>query len=119
MPEPSFSLLVIRSSDIERAAAAYRVLGLNLTKERHGSGPEHYACMLGDCVFEIYPSRGNAGTSPVIRLGFHVASVEETVAMWKEHGCKVVTEAQQSEWGMRAVLEDLDGHRIELTERRS
>jgi predicted enzyme related to lactoylglutathione lyase len=119
MPEPKLSLLVIRSSDIERAAAAYRVLGLDLAKERHGSGPEHYACVLGDCVFEIYPRRGNADTSSVIRLGFRVASVEETVAMWKDHGCKVVTEAQESEWGMRAVLEDPDGHRIELTERRS
>ena len=41
MPNVSLNLVVIRSTDFERAASFYAVLGLTFVKHRHGTGPEH------------------------------------------------------------------------------
>jgi len=49
------NLVVIRSADIERAAAFYKELGLVMIKQQHGNGPEHYSAQLGITIFEIYP----------------------------------------------------------------
>ena len=114
MAIPSLSLIVIRSPDIERSCRFYEALGCEFTKHSHGKGPEHYAADLGAAVFEIYPlSEGQLPTTSV-RLGFHVADVDASVQHLVDLGGKVVQQPMSSEWGRRAVLDDLDGHRIEL-----
>lgn len=50
---------VIRATNPEEALAFFQTLGLTFEKEKHGSGPEHYACEQNGVVFEIYPSRKN------------------------------------------------------------
>jgi hypothetical protein len=52
----SVSLLVIRSSDVERTRAFYSQIGLAFRPEKHGNGPLHYSCEMADLVFEIYPA---------------------------------------------------------------
>lgn len=116
MADVKLNLVVIRAEDIDRAAEFYRLLGLEFRKDRHGSGPEHYSCEQGELVFEIYPrqkrSEGAAGT----RLGFCVPSLDALIADLEGIGARIVSRPKESPWGRRAVIEDPDGHRVELTE---
>ena len=116
MNDVSLNLVVIRSPDIERACRLYTALGLTFTKHTHGTGPEHYACEGGGVVFEIYPRKSDADSTAATRLGFRVKSVDDAVAALEELGAKVISPAKESPWGRRAVIDDLDGHRVELTE---
>src|SRR4051812_37151198 len=114
MAEAALNLVVIRSADLERAARFYEALGVHLTRERHGSGPEHLAGAAGTVILEVYP-RGGVDTLGV-RLGFRVASVSASVTEVQAAGGTLVSPPQDSPWGSRAVVADPDGHRIELVE---
>ena len=59
----ALSLIVLRCSDVNASRRFYEALGLSFTTEKHGAGPEHYACRLGDLVLELYPAA--AGKRPV------------------------------------------------------
>jgi predicted enzyme related to lactoylglutathione lyase len=115
MPDAALNLVVIRSADLDRAARFYGALGVRFHRERHGSGPEHLAGRSGSVVFEVYPAADALGTSGV-RLGFRVPSVAEAVAAAHEAGGSIVTPPRASPWGLRAVVSDPDGHRVELAE---
>lgn len=117
MPEqPTLSLIVIRVSDIDRAAEAYAAFGIVFQQEQHGKGPIHYSSLLGQTIFELYPS---TEVSPVTscRLGFSVRSVNEVLVKWHEVGGRVISDPKETPWGFRAIVADADGHKIELTER--
>ena len=116
MNNVSLNLVVIRSPDIERACRFYAALGLVFTKHGHGTGPEHYACEMDGFVFEIYPRQSEGDSTSATRLGFRVPSVDAAVAALVELGAKMVSPAKESPWGRRAVVDDVDGHRVELTE---
>src|SRR5262245_44186016 len=117
MADAALNLVVIRSADLERAGAFYAALGVPLVRERHGSGPEHLAGPAGVAVLEVYP-RGEGGGTLGVRLGFRVASVADAVAAAQGAGGSVVSPARESPWGLRAVVADPDGHRVELVEAR-
>ncbi|MFF4418226.1 glyoxalase/bleomycin resistance/dioxygenase family protein [Streptosporangium sp. NPDC001559] len=69
---PRSTLIVIYTPALEACRAFYASLGLELRGERHGTGPAHYAAVLGDgTVFEIYPSSPRR-TTGALRLGFTV-----------------------------------------------
>lgn len=114
--DPTLSLVVIRVSDLERAASFYSAIGLLFEREQHGSGPEHYAAAVGGTTFELYPSSERHPVAPV-RLGFTVTSIDAVLSQWRHAGGRVASEPEQSPWGLRAVVEDPDGHRIELSQR--
>jgi lactoylglutathione lyase len=111
---PQLNLVVLRSPDIERAAAFYRALGLALTLHAQGTGPQHYASEHGGMVFELYPQTAKSPPTTGTRLGFKVASVEVVIQQLIAVGAVVLTPPADSEWGRRAVVKDLDGHTIEL-----
>ena len=72
----TLNLVVLRSTDIVRAAAFYSQLSLEFMRHRHGSGPEHFAAELpGGGVFELYPVTDGA-SSLGTRVGFRVPSVD-------------------------------------------
>jgi predicted enzyme related to lactoylglutathione lyase len=52
------------------------------------------------------------------RLGFAVESLRQVVDKLAEAGTAVVANAQETEWGFRAVVRDPDGRAVELCERR-
>lgn len=116
MADVQLNLVVIRAEDIDRAAEFYRLLGLEFQKHRHGSGPEHYASEEGGTVFEIYPRQKQAEGSAGTRIGFRVPSVDALIAGLEEAGARIVSPPKDSPWGRRAVIDDLDGHCVELTE---
>lgn len=112
----AINLIVLRSPEPERLATFYSALGLLFEKHRHGSGPEHYGCEAGSVVFEIYPCAQNAPGTTATRIGFSVEEVDATVEQLMTAGASLVSAPKPSPWGRRAVLDDPDGHRVELTE---
>ena len=116
---PSLSLVLIRSTDPEKLAAFYAHLGMSFAKHRHGSGPEHFSAELGSGgVFEIYPRKAEDKATSATRIGFCVDSVTDACSSSILNGGRLVSEPKIGAWGMRAVIDDPEGHRIELTERK-
>jgi lactoylglutathione lyase len=115
MNNPVLSLVVIRSGDLERSVLFYRTLGLEFVKHRHGAGAEHFACELGQAVFEIYPRSNDTDSTSATRIGFRVPSVDDAVTRLEELGVQIISPPQESPWGRRAVVIDPDGHKVELT----
>ena len=113
-PPPHLNLVVLRSSDIDRAAVFYREMGLLFTRHAHGSGPEHYSSEVSGLVFELYPFTPKSSPTTGTRIGFRVDSIDEVVTILSKIGAEVVTPPTDSPWGRRAVVKDLDGHFVEL-----
>lgn len=110
---PFMNLIVLRSSDIDRASEFYSEIGLQFTKHRHGSGPEHNTSCVHGFVFEIYPIGKHPPTIGT-RIGFAVDDVDSIVNMLVAIGAELISPVADSEWGRRAVVKDLDGHVVEL-----
>ncbi len=115
-PAPVPNLLVIRSRDLDRAARFYEALGLTFQRHAHGRGPEHLACELDQFVFEIYPLTDDQASTAGTRFGFRVREIDPLVERLPDAGGRIVSPPRASEWGRRAVVDDPDGHRIELIE---
>jgi lactoylglutathione lyase len=110
---PTLSLVVLQSLHPDMAREFYSLLGLSFIKEQHGKGPEHYSTTLGPLVLEIYPCKN--GNPPTLRIGFRIPSLDKTLEILRARGTRIVREATDSPWGRRAVVEDPDGNRVELT----
>jgi lactoylglutathione lyase len=118
MADVTLNLVVLRAADLDRAARFYDLLGVKFLREQHGSGPEHLACSLGGIVLEIYPQTG-VSHEPSVRIGFDVPSVATAVQVVRDNGGVIVTPPKESPWGLRAVVADPEGHRVELIERKA
>jgi predicted enzyme related to lactoylglutathione lyase len=105
---------VIRSPDIDRAVAFYECIGLRFQKHSHGNGPLHYASESNDFVFEIYPLRNQEDVTNKTRFGFRVDDVDSIVETVAQLGATIRTPPADTQWGRRAVVNDLDGHTVEL-----
>lgn len=114
MHRPRLNLVVIRSWDMERSAEFYTLLGLQMEKHRHGKGPEHFASELAGSVFEIYSRQDETDSTTGVRIGFEVADVDAIVQTLADAAVRVLSAPRSSPWGRRAVLEDPDGHHVEL-----
>jgi predicted enzyme related to lactoylglutathione lyase len=110
------NLVVLRARNAPRLASFYSNLGLNFVRHRHGTGSEHFACDDGGGVFEIYPVPADAEPTRELRLGFEVADVRLAVSRLIETGAEIISEPTVSPWGLRAVVKDIEGHKVELTE---
>jgi catechol 2,3-dioxygenase-like lactoylglutathione lyase family enzyme len=110
------NLVVIRSTDIDRAVTFYRMLGMRFTQHSHGNGPVHYTSETADLVFELYPLASNQMPMIAMRLGFQVDDLDGLVVELGEIGVNILSPPQDSPWGRRAVVKDFDGHIVELTE---
>ena len=108
------NLIVLRVANLDRSRRFYETLGIQFVRERHGTGPEHFAATVGGVVFELYPAAEGACTER-LRLGFRLACVDTAVAAVRELGIEVVSRSADGPWGRRAVVADPDGNRVELT----
>ena len=110
------NLVVIRSSELDKAEQFYRELGLFFEREQYGNGPEHLAAgaEAGGIVFEIYPVGTKHQPTTSTRLGFSIDDVDAYMDRLTELGGSIVSGPQDSAWGRRAVVKDPDGHTIEL-----
>lgn len=119
MPHVSLTLLVLKTRQVEQLRLFYQTLGVDLVEEKHGTGPVHFAGRAGDVVIEVYPLPDDG--TPVdssTRLGFAVKNVAEVISALERIGTKIVTLPKETAWGLRAVVKDLDGRSVELTQRR-
>jgi lactoylglutathione lyase len=111
----SLNLIVIRSRDVENAVRFYSQLGLRFDRQQHDGGPEHYSTQIGMTVFEIYPLSRQGGSSNGVRLGFVVDSLSDVLHRMREVGVNVKSHPRKREWGYSCLIEDFDGHKVEVT----
>lgn len=111
------SLLVIRSQDMEKAARFYSALGLNLVKHSHPPCGQHYSTTADGCVFEICQRREKDIATISTVFGFNVSSVERAVEAALSNGGTLKRPPEVSAWGKTAIVADIDGHSVLLTER--
>lgn len=103
------SLLVIRCKDIEASKEFYQALGMYFVKEKHGNGPTHYSCEYDDCVFELYPNKGEPPMDNN-RLGFKVSNLDCII--------KNISINSTYEFAGKTiyVITDPDGRKVEIKE---
>jgi catechol 2,3-dioxygenase-like lactoylglutathione lyase family enzyme len=113
MSQPLLNLIVIRTPNVEEVVAFYTNLGLKFTPHQHGTGTPHHASE-GAFTLEIYPSSASQPPTKQLRLGFRVASLA-TVLANTTPAC-ILSPTKDSEWGLRAIVQDPDGHKVELVQ---
>jgi lactoylglutathione lyase len=120
MKNPTISLIVLRTSQMEAALAFYKALGLVFTEESHGTGPIHYSTQTGPSVLEIYPGEPsepiNRKAGGATMLGFSVQSLDDILPVLEKLPSKFISGPKDSAWGRRAVIADPDGRAVELSE---
>lgn len=111
------SAVLITSKDPDRLATFYRdTLGIGLVAERHGEGPAHWACELGDIHFAIHPGAGPSGPGPV-KLALWVFDLTAFAAHLEDLGVPLeypITELGSESWV--TAVRDPDGNVVELTQ---
>ena len=114
------NLVVIKTDKIQQQFEFYSALGLQFEYHKHGNGPSHYASSGGSPVIEIYPlPKGVPQPDNTTRLGFTVEHLGKLIQNLRDKGFIIVSEPSDTEWGYRAVVQDLDERKIELTEIKS
>lgn len=105
----NLSLLVIRCDDLEISKEFYQSLGLIFTKEKHGNGPEHYACEIEGMIFELYPNNDESPKDKS-RLGFKVGDLNDVLSRVQVHS--------QYEYAGNTVyvVVDPDGRKVEISD---
>jgi hypothetical protein len=112
---PALTLLVLRCADLERARRLYECFGLSFRPEQHAQGPSHYSAVLGHSVLELYPEKD--ASTRALRLGLVVRELGKALTEATKLGARVLKEDGASV-PARAVVQDLDGHTVELVEER-
>lgn len=108
-------LLVIRSANPTQLAQFYTQLGCTFEQHRHGKGPMHYSCTIDKMVLEIYPlAKGQVAADPNLRFGFEIEEFDAVLEKLIEQGAKLIEAPYESEFGWLAVVEDLEGRKVEL-----
>lgn len=104
------SLVVVRVANLAASRRFYQRLGLEFRHERHGSGPEHLSTVIGGTVVELYPI-GSGPSTQGLRLGLVVADLAEIAVT-----CGAVIKDIERVGQRVVVVQDPDGHKVELME---
>ncbi|WP_367891400.1 VOC family protein [Asticcacaulis sp. ZE23SCel15] len=114
---PQLTLLVLRAKAPNELARLYALFGCSFVEESHGNGPVHLSSEIGGLVLEIYPRGEGDPNTGAVRLGFLVENLEAVLAKAEVIGARLLKSPASSPWGLRAVIVDSEGHKIELTEK--
>lgn len=118
MAETQLSLLVLKTKQMPQLLAFYQALGIALVEEKHGKGPVHFAAVMGEFVFEIYPlSADQSDSVDFTRLGFRVANLEVVLSQLQERSVPILSPIRNTAWGLNAVVSDPDGRAVDLFQR--
>ena len=107
-------LLTIRATDVERTLGFYEALGLRFVRESHAGGPVHHASHCDGFVFEIYPLRQGDPPTRSARFGWRVADVATCTRDLVAAGGTLLAPAARTQRGIRSVIVDPEGHKVEL-----
>lgn len=113
---PTVSLLVLRAADLEAAHEFYSALGLSFTREKHGSGPEHFSCEADGFVLELYPLKDDSTADNTTMIGIRVVDLDEALAKLTALQIAPKSGTRESEWGRWASVLDPDGRTVRLSE---
>lgn len=109
------NLIVIRTQNPEALKSQYELLGMTFEYHKHNKGPYHYASEIDGCVFEIYPlTKSMTVADASLRLGFEINNLIQTLETLKNTNWKILAEVQQTPWGLTAIIQDIDGRKVEL-----
>lgn len=111
------NLLVLKTLQLEALKKQYELLGFSFVYHQHGKGPFHYASEQEGFVLELYPLPHEEVTTPTVRLGFAVENLEELLEQLHSSTWKLCIAKKKSLWGNRAVVQDVDGRKVELVEK--
>ena len=112
------NLIVIKTHKIHELQAFYSNLGGKFDYHQHGQGVFHYSTNINGIVFEIYPlPKKIAEADATMRLGFEVENLDTLIENLKNQAVTILTQPVQTEYGYMAIIEDLDGRKIELVEK--
>lgn len=79
------------------------------------NGPFHYAAEQNGFVFEIYPlTKSMEKADNSLRLGFDIPDLENKMLALEKSNWKIISKPKETEWGLVALLQDLDGRKVEL-----
>ena len=117
MPSPELRLLVLKTGRLEEVRAFYQALGIEFAEEKHGEGPRHFAGNLGPVVMEINPLPEGGLPDASTRIGFAVGDMAKVLGYLQALSAPIVHPPRQTPWGMRALVRDPDGRRVELYQR--
>ena len=107
--------LVIRTSDTQKLADFYDLLGITFACHRRGSSPAYYSATIGKAVLEIYPlANQQHEADKELRLGFGIEDFDRVIKTLKERQVAFSVEPVQTENGFMAVVSDPDGRCIEV-----
>lgn len=113
-------LLVIRTKDMQRLAEFYALFGLTFHYHKHGNSPYHYSTEISRTVVEIYPLAKNQTEVDInVRLGIEVDHFEEVVEKLQAIATPFLLEPQQTDFGFMAIVQDVDGRKVEVYKKRS
>lgn len=111
----TLSLLVLKTSQPDALSKQYELLGITFDYHKHESGPYHYAATVGKLTFEIYPlPKSKTESDNTTRIGFEVTELDRLMEQIPTSNWKIISPASQTEWGYSAIIEDLDGRKVEL-----
>lgn len=109
------NLLAIRTSNPEILKNQYTSLGFEFDYHQHKNGPFHYASEQNGFVFEIYPlTKSIEKADNSIILGFDIENLKNKMVDLKNSHWRILSEPKDTEWGLIALIQDLDGRKIEL-----
>ena len=111
----NINLLVIRTEKPELLKLQYEHIGFDFDYHRHGKGPYHYASEQNGFVLEIYPlTKSMTKADANLRLGFDIVDLVKIIDKIKRTNWVIKSDIKETEWGIIAVIQDLDGRKIEL-----
>ena len=106
--------LVLKTPRLEETISFYRTIGLPFEEEKHEEGPIHFTCDLEKLHFSIYPTTPEESSPGNGIIGFEVDSVEEVLEKARQWGARVIVDFQEVPWGVRAIVLDPDGRKVEF-----
>ena len=116
-PHVRVSYLSINCTDWQACRTFYEALGVTFVEEEHPGVPLHLTGEVGGAVLELHgPAARGGAIGPGFRLGFDVADVRAAVDALVAAGGVLQRAPAAGPWGVRAVVIDPDGRRVELTE---
>ncbi|MHA6763855.1 VOC family protein [Streptacidiphilus sp. PAMC 29251] len=108
--------LALKCLRLEECLAFYSALGFVFVPETHQRVPLHHAARQHGLTLELHgaEARGDL-TGDGTRLGLAVPDLAAAVADAVAAGGVLQSPPREGPWGVRAVLVDPDGRRVELT----
>lgn len=108
-------LIVVRTTNPEKLAGFYTLLGLFFDYHKHGNSPYHYSTAIGSTVLEIYPlAKGQDNADNHLRLGLSIEDFDKKIILLKENQVTFSMEPVQTDFGYMAVILDPDGRKVEI-----